>query len=69
MFKVFHFINIQFVKTIFFFQIIPMMNPDGVVIGNSRCNVSGADLNRKWDSPDPILQPEIFEVKKRMRKS
>lgn len=25
------------------------MNPDGVVVGNSRCSVSGFDLNRKWN--------------------
>jgi len=41
-----------------------MMNPDGVVTGNSRCNLAGADLNRKWSCPDPMLHPEVFEVKK-----
>ena len=25
-----------------------MLNPDGVIVGNSRCSVSGDDLNRKW---------------------
>ena len=45
-----------------------MMNPDGVAVGNSRCNLSGADLNRKWDNPDPILHPEVFAVKKRLKK-
>jgi murein tripeptide amidase MpaA len=25
-----------------------MVNPDGVIVGNSRCSVSGDDLNRKW---------------------
>lgn len=51
------------------FKIVPMMNPDGVVVGNSRCNISGADLNRKWDNPDPILHPEVHEVKKRLIKT
>lgn len=46
-----------------------MMNPDGVVLGNSRCNLSGADLNRKWDNPDKILHPEVHEVKKRLIKT
>jgi murein tripeptide amidase MpaA len=32
----------------FIFTIIPMGNPDGVVFGNSRCNLSGFDLNREW---------------------
>ena len=25
-----------------------MVNPDGVIHGNSRCNLAGFDLNRKW---------------------
>lgn len=50
-------------------KIVPMMNPDGVVTGNSRCNLSGADLNRKWGNPDPILHPEVFEVKKELKSS
>lgn len=25
-----------------------MVNPDGVIIGNSRCNMNGYDLNRCW---------------------
>jgi murein tripeptide amidase MpaA len=30
----------------FVFKIVPMLNPDGVVIGNYRCSLSGQDLNR-----------------------
>lgn len=25
-----------------------MVNPDGVIHGNSRCNLAGLDLNRNW---------------------
>jgi len=25
-----------------------MINPDGVILGNSRCNFHGFDLNRQW---------------------
>jgi murein tripeptide amidase MpaA len=31
-------------------KIIPMMNPDGVFIGNYRMGIMGADFNRKFDS-------------------
>jgi murein tripeptide amidase MpaA len=45
------------------FKIIPMMNPDGVINGNYRTNLSGNDLNRRWHAPDPVLHPTIFCVK------
>lgn len=30
----------------FVFKIVPMLNPDGVIVGNYRCSLSGMDLNR-----------------------
>jgi murein tripeptide amidase MpaA len=30
----------------FVFKIVPMLNPDGVIVGNYRCSLSGLDLNR-----------------------
>jgi murein tripeptide amidase MpaA len=35
-----------FLRETFVFKIIPMLNPDGVVVGNYRCSLSGHDLNR-----------------------
>lgn len=32
----------------FVFKIVPMLNPDGVINGNYRCSLAGADLNRRW---------------------
>ena len=32
----------------FVFKIVPMMNPDGVVVGNYRKSFSGSDLNRTY---------------------
>jgi len=30
----------------FIFKIVPMLNIDGVLNGNYRCNLAGVDLNR-----------------------
>jgi len=32
----------------FVFKLIPMVNPDGVIMGNYRCSIAGIDLNRVW---------------------
>lgn len=40
-----------------------MMNPDGVIYGNTRTSLIGNDLNRKWDAPSAALQPQIYALK------
>jgi len=47
----------------FVIRIVPMLNPDGVIYGNYRCSLLGCDLNRKWEKPNRLLQPEIFYTK------
>jgi hypothetical protein len=49
------------------FHVIPMLNPDGVICGNSRCGLMGVDLNRRWDHPSPIGQPTIHACKELIR--
>ncbi len=41
------------------FKILPMQDPDGVFRGGVRFNAYGYDLNRNWDSNDPVKMPEI----------
>jgi cytosolic carboxypeptidase protein 2/3 len=48
----------------FIFKVVPMLNPDGVINGNTRVNLAGWDLNRKWSNPIEKLFPTIFHLKK-----
>jgi len=45
------------------FMIVPMLNPDGVVLGNYRCSLMGFDLNRFWQEPSPWAHPSILATK------
>ena len=47
----------------FIFKLIPMLNPDGVINGNYRCNLAGVDLNRRWSKPSSVWHPTIFSLK------
>ncbi|CAB1120211.1 unnamed protein product [Ectocarpus sp. CCAP 1310/34] len=47
----------------FIFKIVPMLNPDGVVVGNYRCSLAGGDLNRQYDNPKRELFPEVLHLK------
>ena len=40
-----------------------MINIDGVVYGNFRCDIGGFDLNRNWKYPTKNLHPQVFSVK------
>lgn len=50
------------------FKIVPMINPDGVVSGNYRCNAHGHDLNRCYREPSAWQHPEIFAIKDEISK-
>jgi len=55
------------------FKICPMLNPDGVVSGGTRFNTTGVDLNRHWNSADPLSHdrkqaPEIVYVKEALHR-
>jgi len=49
-------------------HIAPMMNPDGVICGNSRSNLSGLDINRRWAESElnDKLTPESAALKYHM---
>jgi hypothetical protein len=45
------------------FKLIPMLNPDGVIVGNSRASLAGVDLNRTYKKPRRDLFPTVFHTK------
>lgn len=50
------------------FKIVPMLNPDGVFLGNYRCSLLGFDLNRQWSNPSQLAHPEIYATKQLLMK-
>ncbi|XP_053575661.1 cytosolic carboxypeptidase 3 [Bombina bombina] len=40
----------RLLRDTFIFKVVPMLNPDGVIVGNYRCSLSGRDLNRNYKS-------------------
>lgn len=42
--------------------VVPLLNVDGVILGNSRCNLSGKDLSYSYQYPNPYLCPETKSV-------
>lgn len=50
-------------RDLFEFKLVPMCNPDGVIVGNSRTNLNGNDLNRCYSRPDEAGQVEAKLIK------
>lgn len=45
--------------------VVPMLNPDGVFLGNYRTDATGVDLNRRWDAPNKEMEPSLYWTKVR----
>ncbi|XP_014819374.1 PREDICTED: cytosolic carboxypeptidase 3 isoform X4 [Calidris pugnax] len=50
----------QLLRDNFVFKVVPMLNPDGVIVGNHRCSLTGQDLNRKYRSYGKKCYPSIW---------
>lgn len=50
----------------YIFKIYPMINVDGVIYGNFRCDVAGFDMNRRWKDTSKLMHPQIHEIKRRI---
>ncbi|XP_010114393.1 PREDICTED: cytosolic carboxypeptidase 3-like [Chlamydotis macqueenii] len=44
----------------FVFKVVPMLNPDGAIVGNHHCSLTGQDLNRKFRSNVKKFYPSIW---------
>ncbi|XP_063683095.1 cytosolic carboxypeptidase 2-like isoform X25 [Bolinopsis microptera] len=52
----------------FVFKIVPMLNPDGVIVGNYRSSLAARDLNRNYKNPIKDAYPSIWSVKAMIRR-
>ncbi|NXY84212.1 CBPC3 carboxypeptidase, partial [Alcedo cyanopectus] len=52
----------------FVFKVVPMLNPDGVIVGNHRCSLTGQDLNRKYTSNMKRLYPSIWYTRNMIKR-
>lgn len=53
----------QLIRQSFVIFVVPMLNPDGVLVGNNRCGLGGVDLNRQWKLPQKAIHPTVYYLK------
>ncbi|XP_067931708.1 cytosolic carboxypeptidase 2-like [Watersipora subatra] len=58
----------KLLRDTFVFKIVPMLNPDGVIVGNYRCSLAGRDLNRNYKSQLNDSYPTIMAAKSMIKK-
>lgn len=56
-------------RNTFVFKIVPMLNPDGVIVGNYRCSLMGTDLNRQWIGSSSKYYPMNYHIKQMMKRT
>ena len=57
------YLGLPIFSRIFLYEVIPMMNPDGVYLGNYRGSLLGIDLNRIWDNSSQHAHPTVHAIK------
>ncbi|PAA63465.1 hypothetical protein BOX15_Mlig033678g1 [Macrostomum lignano] len=52
----------------FTFKVVPMINPDGVIVGNYRCSLTGRDLNRNYKTVLKDSFPAVYAIVELVKK-
>ena len=60
-------IGSKFLRDNYLIKCVPMVNTDAVINGNTRCSLTGVDLNRMWMDPQRDTHPVIFHLKMLIR--
>ncbi|XP_077372181.1 cytosolic carboxypeptidase 2 isoform X2 [Festucalex cinctus] len=58
----------QLLRDTFVFKVVPMLNPDGVVVGNYRCSLAGRDLNRNYKTNLRDSFPGVWHTRNMVEK-
>uniref|UniRef100_A0A8C8SW90 Peptidase M14 domain-containing protein n=1 Tax=Pelusios castaneus TaxID=367368 RepID=A0A8C8SW90_9SAUR len=58
----------RLLRDTFVFKVVPMLNPDGVIVGNYRCSLAGQDLNRNYTSELKEFFPSIWYTRNMIRR-
>ncbi|XP_053384365.1 uncharacterized protein LOC123536146 isoform X9 [Mercenaria mercenaria] len=58
----------KLLRDTFIFKIVPMLNPDGVIVGNYRCSLAGRDLNRNYKTVLKDAYPTVWHTKQMIRR-
>ncbi|ESU39363.1 Hypothetical protein DHA2_10976 [Giardia duodenalis] len=53
----------KFLLDKFLFKIVPMVNIDGVIVGNSRVDIGRIDLNKHWATTTNLDSPTLFALR------
>ncbi|XP_051476902.1 cytosolic carboxypeptidase 2 [Apus apus] len=53
----------RLLRRLFVFTVVPMLNPDGVVVGNSRCSLAGRDPNRAYGTGLQRTFPGVWHLR------
>ncbi|XP_074840067.1 cytosolic carboxypeptidase 3 [Carettochelys insculpta] len=58
----------QLLRDTFVFKMVPMLNPDGVIVGNYRCSLAGQDLNRNYTSDLKESFPPVWYTRNMIKR-